>query len=245
VYDPSTRGFLSTDPLSPVVGAGWDGNPYAFAGNNPIGLSDPTGLRPATDADLKAYGEAHQGLKGFAADNWEYAVGGLMVVGSGVLIATGVGGPVGAMVAGASSGGIGGAAQGAYGYFTGPGPHDVMGALRATATGTVMGAATGVAGGVLGSYAARGLMRPLTEGAESSTVAMGRWMEGRVIPYAEHHGYYKGTPTWIHNPMDALAKKAVDVPVVGGALQSATETVDKAFNRAWINTQVNARLTFP
>ena len=35
-YDPATRGFLSTDPLSPVLGAGWDGNPYAYAGNNPL-----------------------------------------------------------------------------------------------------------------------------------------------------------------------------------------------------------------
>ena len=34
-YDPATRGFLSTDPLSPVLGAGWDGNPYAYAATTP------------------------------------------------------------------------------------------------------------------------------------------------------------------------------------------------------------------
>ncbi|MDO6146238.1 RHS repeat-associated core domain-containing protein, partial [Paenarthrobacter aurescens] len=54
-YDPATRGFLSTDPLAPVLGAGWDGNPYSYAGNNPLNTTDPTGLRPLSDADLKAY----------------------------------------------------------------------------------------------------------------------------------------------------------------------------------------------
>nr|WP_269436305.1 RHS repeat-associated core domain-containing protein [Arthrobacter zhangbolii] len=37
-YDPGARGFLSTDPLSPVLGAGWDGNPYSYAGNNPLNV---------------------------------------------------------------------------------------------------------------------------------------------------------------------------------------------------------------
>ncbi|MBP3044728.1 hypothetical protein KKR91_01940 [Arthrobacter jiangjiafuii] len=36
---------LGFDPLAPVLGAGWDGNPYAYAGNNPLNASDPTGLR--------------------------------------------------------------------------------------------------------------------------------------------------------------------------------------------------------
>ena len=31
-YDPVSRGFLSTEPLAPVTGAGWAGNPYAYAG---------------------------------------------------------------------------------------------------------------------------------------------------------------------------------------------------------------------
>ena len=60
-YDPAARGFLSTDPLAPVLGAGWDGNPYSYAGNNPLNASDPTGLRPLTDEDLKAYDAANRG----------------------------------------------------------------------------------------------------------------------------------------------------------------------------------------
>ncbi|GAA3276786.1 hypothetical protein [Paenarthrobacter aurescens] len=33
-YDPATRGFLSTDPLAPILGTVWDGNPNSYARNN-------------------------------------------------------------------------------------------------------------------------------------------------------------------------------------------------------------------
>src|SRR5690606_29647233 len=54
-YDPATRGFLAADPVDPIAGAGWAGNPYAYAGNDPLHALDPTGLSPVTDAELKAY----------------------------------------------------------------------------------------------------------------------------------------------------------------------------------------------
>ncbi|MEV4179640.1 RHS repeat-associated core domain-containing protein [Nonomuraea sp. NPDC049709] len=48
-YDPVIGRFISTDPLldlSKPQGA----NPYAYAGNNPVGASDPTGLKPIDES---------------------------------------------------------------------------------------------------------------------------------------------------------------------------------------------------
>ncbi|GAB2583246.1 DUF6531 domain-containing protein [Microlunatus antarcticus] len=108
VYDPVSRGFLSVDPLDPVTGAGWAGNPYAFAGNDPLHALDPAGLRPVTDAELQQYRDGNGiggtfkavtgAVGGWLKDNWEYVAGGAMVVAGGVLVATGVGGPVGVML---------------------------------------------------------------------------------------------------------------------------------------------------
>ncbi|WP_152990782.1 RHS repeat-associated core domain-containing protein [Sphaerimonospora mesophila] len=42
-YDPAIAKFISTDPLLDLRKPQW-ANPYGYAGNNPIGLSDPTGL---------------------------------------------------------------------------------------------------------------------------------------------------------------------------------------------------------
>ena len=98
-YDPGTRGFLSVDPLPPVTGTTWGGNPYSYAGNDPLHALDPSGLRPVTDAELQAYRDSNNGLLAAAGDwlasNWEYVAGAAMVIAGGVLIATGVGGPAG------------------------------------------------------------------------------------------------------------------------------------------------------
>jgi len=102
VYDPASRGFLSVDPLDPVAGAGWAGNPYSYAGNDPLHALDPQGLKPLTDAELRAHNAANN--TGFAAaydwakDNWEYLAGGAMVIAGGALMFTGVGGPAGMML---------------------------------------------------------------------------------------------------------------------------------------------------
>jgi RHS repeat-associated protein len=118
-YDPAVRGFLSTDPLAPVLGAGWDGNPYSYAGNNPLNTTDPTGLRPLTDGELRAYdgsaGGALAAAGDWLGDNWEYLVAGAAIVGGIALMCTGVGGPAGlALMMGAGalvSGGISVATQ--------------------------------------------------------------------------------------------------------------------------------------
>ncbi|NNC11910.1 type IV secretion protein Rhs [Planctomonas sp. JC2975] len=114
-YDPATRGFLATDPVPPVVGAGWAGNPYNYAGNNPLAFSDPTGLHPLTDDELRKQtqgwlADAWDSTTKWAGDTWNsvskwattgwgaWVIGGVMVVAGGALMITGVGGPAGAML---------------------------------------------------------------------------------------------------------------------------------------------------
>jgi RHS repeat-associated protein len=112
VYDPAVRGFLTTDPLPAVVGAGWAGNPYSYAGNDPLHAVDPYGLRPMTDAELHAYADSRVGafaqtgaaIGHWWSENWEYVAAGAMIVAGVALMFTGVGGPVGiALMAGSGA----------------------------------------------------------------------------------------------------------------------------------------------
>lgn len=90
VYDPAARGFLSVDPLAPILGAAWSGNPYSYAGNDPLQAVDPLGLRPATDKDLRAYRDANQGAIAGAgkwiADHKEAILATAMIVGAVALM---------------------------------------------------------------------------------------------------------------------------------------------------------------
>jgi len=176
VYDPVARGFLSTDPLSPVLGAAWAGNPYSYAGNDPMHAVDPLGLRPATDADLQSYRDANQGVIGAAKnwwdDNWEYVVAGVAIVGGVALMATGIGGPAGiaamALAGGLMSGGMSVASQKAT---NGNVDWGTVGkdALIGTATGA-LGAGTGAA---LAAKMGTGLAARATTGAASGMVEGG------------------------------------------------------------------------
>ncbi|SEJ82485.1 RHS repeat-associated core domain-containing protein, partial [Arthrobacter sp. yr096] len=176
-YDPATRGFLSADPLAPVLGAGWDGNPYSYAGNNPLNTTDPTGLRPLSDADLKAYDGSSRGAFAAAGDWWhknkEYVAGVAMVAVGGALMASGVGGPVGLALIGAgadtiiqkaTTGSVNWgqvALTGAVGVVAGPLAGKVSSAVTAglgragTAVSTQLLPAMGRAGSAVASGAAR------------------------------------------------------------------------------------------
>ncbi|HEV7805726.1 MAG TPA: HYD1 signature containing ADP-ribosyltransferase family protein [Solirubrobacteraceae bacterium] len=111
VYEPATRSFLSPDPRPPVAGAGWAANPYHYAANNPLNLSDPLGLRPISDSELQTYRDqmnrnVFEQVGDFVAENIDYVAAAALVVGGGLMMATGVGGPVGLMMvsAGVSAG---------------------------------------------------------------------------------------------------------------------------------------------
>lgn len=108
-YDPATHAFLTTDPLPPVTGAGWAANPYSYAGNNPLAFSDPAGLHPLTDDELRKQtrgwlSDAWDATTKWVGNNWEYIVAGVAIVGGIALMCTGVGGPLGiALMAGAGA----------------------------------------------------------------------------------------------------------------------------------------------
>lgn len=186
VYDPGSRSFLGPDPRPPVPGTACAANPYHYAANNPIGLSDPLGLRPVTDAQLQQYRDQmgrniFERSADFAADNWEYVAAGAMVVGGVALMATGVGGPAGIALAAAGGGLVSAGASagiqklttgdvnwgqvavaGAVGGFAGglgAGAGMFVGSLPrlATVSPWVHGAVVGGTEGVVGGAANRGL----------------------------------------------------------------------------------------
>ena len=115
VYDPATGSFLSVDPLLAPPEAAWASNPYSYAGNDPVGFSDPTGLAPVSDAQLAAYNQAHSGAisqawdaaSSWVKDNWQYiAAAAVVAVGVGLCI-TGVGSGLGATILiGAATSGV-------------------------------------------------------------------------------------------------------------------------------------------
>lgn len=49
-YDPSIAKFISVDPVLDFTKPQW-ANPYSYAGGDPIGASDPDGLKPQRKPD--------------------------------------------------------------------------------------------------------------------------------------------------------------------------------------------------
>ena len=96
ILDPNSRGFLSPDPLPPITGTAWAGNPYSYAGNNPANLYDPSGLQPLTTEQLDTYRKAN-------SPKWGTALA--IVAGVGLAFVPGAQGFAAALVTGAVLGG--------------------------------------------------------------------------------------------------------------------------------------------
>ena len=100
VYDPVTAGFLSPDPLPPLLGSA-AANPYSYAGDDPVGAVDPLGLQPLTDAEYQQMRDAEdrpwwEDAIGWVGDHGDEIAVGALAVGAAALIVTGVGAPIGA-----------------------------------------------------------------------------------------------------------------------------------------------------
>ena len=165
VYEPATRCFLLPDPMAPVPGIPSAANPYHYAADNPIGLSDPLGLHPISEADLQEYRDRmdrniwERGVD-FVSDNWEYIAAGALIVAGGALMFTGVGGPLGVAIIAGGSGLISAGASVAVQRLT-TGEVDWGQVAIAGAVGVVSGGAGAGAAAALSSTARVAAMSPL------------------------------------------------------------------------------------
>ncbi len=213
VYDPASRGFLSVDPLDPTPGAGAAGNPYSYAGNDPLHALDPTGLKPLTDAELDAYIESTQGFLHAAgewvSDNWEYVAGGAMVIAGAALMIAPVPGVAQAAGAALISAGADTIIQKAttgevnWGQVAVSGAAGAVGfgvgglAMRAGATGVRAAVVSGVSEGALGgggSYLAgpgphtpTGLVRSTAMGGATGALPVPGGAGDNIVSSAGRH----------------------------------------------------------
>ena len=148
VADPVSRSFMSRDPLLPVPGAGWVGNPYSLVGNNPVGLVDPWGLSPISREELDKARYEKSAAK-WLDDHSDLVKGVLLGVGTVLAVAAVfVTGGAALIALGALSGGMLAAAD-AMDKNKGPDGRINWGNV-AIAGG--IGAAFGAAGGAIGKY---------------------------------------------------------------------------------------------
>ncbi|MCK9878809.1 DUF6531 domain-containing protein [Frankia sp. Ag45/Mut15] len=174
VLDPQTRSFLSPDPLANIPGMPGQANPYHHAWNDPVGMVDPTGLRPLTDAEYNGYrNQAGRGMfekawDNIRADPWG-SLGAAAVIGAGVGLM---------FVPGGQAAGVG----------------ILIGAGSSAALGLVTGnfdprtiAVTGIAGGI-GGGAVGGLAKSGFSAVTSN--AVGGAAQDIAIQGASHPGHF-------------------------------------------------------
>ena len=220
VYDPATAGFLSPDPLPPVLGAGWAANPYSYAGNDPVNLSDPTGLHPLTDADMNAWRDAHK--TGVAAagdylkDNWKYLV-------VGTLLTVGLSAVMGPIAGGAVAGAIVGGWQNIDQQHAAGGPID----WSQVGVSALIGGAAGLAGGAAGRGAASALSGSAMNCLGRSTL-IGAASGAAGGGFAGGAGYLTGPGPHTADGLLAATGKGAAVGggmgAASGALSAVTET---------------------
>ena len=141
VFDPSSKKFLSQDPLPPIVGAGWFTDSYSFLGHDPVGMIDPWGTRPMSQEEYSDYSKKQdlQVLK--TAISW---------VGTAVAIASVFvpGGPIVALGVAALGSAVSGFAEG---MLDENGNFDFGSAMSGAGWGGLIGLAGGAAGKVFSS----------------------------------------------------------------------------------------------
>jgi len=231
-YDPTLGRFLSVDPIAEPLDP-QQNNGYSYAHNNPVSLSDPTGLRPAGDKDDTDAGNwgkittcpscSNPSPRPSPSEGWtiydpppppqpvvqHHKCGWTCRLGSGLKTVA----KVTADVTGVTD---------IVNCVTHPGIGSCAMAVAVVASYAVPGAGLALKaareGIAVERLARAGMAADRLAGAQR-TVAMGRNMADRVIPYAEKHGYdyYKGSPKWV---------------------PFRNDKVDLFFNKRWINNEM-------
>ncbi|VTY12504.1 DUF6531 domain-containing protein [Rothia dentocariosa] len=154
VFDPSSKKFLSQDPLPPIVGAGWFADSYSFLGHDPVGMIDPWGTRPMSQEEYSDYSKKQdlQVLK--TAISW---------VGTAIAIASVFvpGGPLVALGVAALGSAVSGFAEG---MLDENGNFDRGSAMSGAGWGALIGLAGGAAGKVFSS--GKMFLKPMQKVAE-------------------------------------------------------------------------------
>ena len=136
-YEPTTGTFTTTDPLNGIPGTTTVNNPYHYTNNNPLNLTDPTGLRP-TDNDLNPF----EHIEKFTADHQQEIILAITGITVALLAAPLLPATMSIITAGALLGALSSATVSTINQYSTTGRINTTILARDTATGAALGAAT-------------------------------------------------------------------------------------------------------
>ena len=228
IYDPSTRCFLTRDPLAPVLALAGAANPYNYANCDPINRLDPTGLRPISmdefgdwrEKQMMSHAEAFG--KAFIEDPLGSVLFVATIAAGAALVASGFGAVGGAVL-------IGMAISTATGFA-----NKSFNPTRTAVDGIVSGAAA-AAGGVVGAKFSGVIAKGVATGATAGAVGgFGAEMSNQKI---NADGSWNDAPLDPTKLITSTATGAIVGGVAGGLSGKVGGLVDDASPNSWMSNK--------